>query len=338
MIDITDNSFAQHGGNLSFIAKNFPEAPKPYIDLSTGINPYYYHITDAPELVKRLPDSTEMEEALNTAANYYGTSAKNINIASGMQPLMFAIASLRRQEMGAANVNILGPTYSEYEKIWKSAGHNVTTVDTIDKLLKADVIIICNPNNPDGRIIKPEILVQLADMLVRKDGWLIVDESFADLTPEISVASLVAAKKNLIVMRSCGKFFGLAGLRVSSVLAPEKISNWLRVVTGNWPISTPACHLLPVIFGDQEWAEQTRGRLANEAELWREVLAKHFTIAGHTTLFTLVESNIAKSWHDKLAKRGILVRRFEHNPRWLRFGLPNVKEIGRIKAALKATS
>ena len=326
MIYNTDSEFTQHGGNLSFIANNFPQAPRPFIDLSTGINPYAYPLKISSEAAHRLADVEEMSEARNAAASYYGTKPENINLASGMQPLMFALAALRLQKYGIANIAILSPTYSEYKKLWRAAGHKVINVKNIDELAQADVAIICNPNNPDGKIYSPEKLLLL------KNNWLIVDESFADLSPH---PSPLPEGEGIIVMRSCGKFFGIAGLRVSAAIAAKEISEYLRIVVGDWSISTQICLALPTMFADNNWAEKTRILLARESKVWRNILAQYFTTIGYTSLFTLVESDDANSWYEHLAAQGILVRKFAYNKRWLRFGLPNFADLERIKTVLR---
>jgi cobalamin biosynthetic protein CobC len=332
MIDNIELRISQHGGNLSYIAQKFPDAPRPFIDLSTGINPYAYPFTEpGGEAAGRLADAVEMEQCRAKAAAYYGAKPENINIAAGMQPLLFALASLRFQKSGAAKVMVLSPTYSEYENIWQAAGHNVSNVASIGEVSEGEVAVICNPNNPDGRVFAPEILLQIADNLAQKGGWLVVDEAFADLTPQVSVASFASGRKNLIVMRSCGKFFGIAGLRVSSAVAPAEISGWLSVVVGAWPIATPVCRDLPAMFEDYGWIERTRTRLESEAASWRAIIARHFTIVGYTSLFTLVETDDADFWHKRLAAHGILTRKFSYNKFWLRFGLPDSKYLLRLE-------
>lgn len=331
MSDNINNDVSQHGGNLSEIASGFPNAPQPFIDLSTGINPYSYPL---PEIKKewfyRLADSCEMKEAHKAAAIYYGVNVKNISLASGMQPLMFAIASLRLQVYGVAKVAILSSTYSEYEQVWKIAGHSC---HTSEGWYPADIMIICNPNNPDGSTIPRGELLQLADDLAEIGGWLIVDEAFGDVCPENSLESFVATRDNLFVMKSCGKFFGVAGLRVSAVIAPEKWNEKIRVITGSWAISTPACLLLPEMFENKKWAEEMKLQLELEAKNWREILAQHFFIVGFTPLFTLVKTDDADYWYKKLASQGILTRKFSYNQQWLRFGLPDSKDLERVKTA-----
>lgn len=309
---------------MSYIKRNFPNAPQPFIDLSTGVNPYSYPFRQAGEN-HRLADMEEMVVAIRTAADYYGVLPENLTIGSGMQPLLFALAGLRLQKFGVSRVAILSPTYSEYKIIWQMAGHKVVEVNNIEELADADVAIICSPNNPDGKIYSSEKLEKL------RNSWLIVDEAFADV---INHHNFSPQGEGIIRMRSIGKFFGLAGIRVSCAIASAEITNWLRPVMGSWPITTDACLMLPAMLKDNAWIEKNRIRLEQESEDFRDILAEYFEIVGYTSLFTLARVDNSDSWHTKLAKNGVLVRKFSYNRNWLRFGLPDKKHIKRIKLAL----
>jgi len=320
---------AQHGGSLSWIEAHYPHAPRPLIDLSTGINPYACALPDIkPEWLYRLPDSAEMAAAHDAAAKYYG--AKHIALASGMQPLMTALACLRLKDHGPSGVAVLSPSYSEHANVWQAAGHRVHFIPSFEKLM-GDVVIITNPNNPDGRQFTPEQLLQLA----KRVELLIVDESFGDLSHELSMAALCAKEQHIIVLKSCGKFFGVAGLRISAAIASRKIITWLDTMLGPWPISTIACNLLPDML-NKGLSEYMRKRLAQESASWRNLLSKPFTIVGHTDLFTLVETEHADQWHGYLASQGVLTRKFDYNARWLRFGLPDIAHRQRIETILQS--
>lgn len=333
----TDKAVEQHGGDLSWIAARYSHATRPLIDLSTGINPYAYPLPDLePEWFHRLADSAELAEAHMAAAQYYRAgNPESITLAAGMQPLLFALAALRLKEYGASDIAVLSPTYGEHQRVWQAMGHRISFLTSLQKV-SGGVVIACNPNNPDGRVIPPASLLQLAQELAALDGWLIVDESFADLNPKLSIATAAQQQPNIAVLRSCGKFFGAAGLRVSAAVAPATWTQWLRVATGPWPLSTPACRLLPAMLQDAAWIGNMRARLEREAADWRGLLSQYFAPVGHTDLFTLVETDHASHWHEYLASQGILVRRFDYNPRWLRFGLPERAQLPRLQTAFAA--
>ncbi|MDE3059969.1 MAG: pyridoxal phosphate-dependent class II aminotransferase [Pseudomonadota bacterium] len=320
----------QHGGNLSGLTQRYPDAPRPLIDLSTGINPYPYPLSLKEEWTHQLPDVIAMAEAQRAAAQYYNVN--EIVLAPGMQPLIFALACLRLKEHGRSRIVIVSPTYAEHARVWEDAGHEIipATIEAVE----GDVVILANPNNPDGRQVQPQRLLAMAESLAARNGWLIIDESFTDLLPQLSMAAYVTKRPNIAVLRSCGKFFGVAGLRISGAAAPAEWMPWLRIALGPWPISTIACHILPQMLKDTAWIDSTRRKLAEESAAWRNILAQYFTVIGHTPLFTLIETPEAERWHDYLASRGILIRRFATQPNWLRFGLPMQSRIERLRTAL----
>ncbi len=325
---MSNNIVAQHGGNLSQISADYPHAPTPFIDLSTGINPYAYPLCMPDKAwLQRLPECSEVDAAHAAAACYYGAE---VTLAGGMQPLMFALACLRFKEHGPTRVGVFSPSYSEHARVWNGVGHAIVAPE------EGDVVIICNPNNPDGTIIPPAQLLVLAEKLAARGGWLIVDEAFADMTPKLSIISAIATHNNIAVMRSTGKFFGIAGMRVSCAISPAAWMDWLRVAVGPWPITTQISRQLPAMWEDKQWAIDMRARLKKEASYWRALLAQHFSLVGHTDLFTLVESTNATAWYHHLMARGILVRTFERNPEWLRFGLPDMTQYERVKNTLES--
>ena len=324
-----DTQQAQHGGNVSSIACLYPDAPRPLIDLSTGINPYPYPLPPLhPEQLHRLADTSDVQKAIDAAAQHYSAPTDTITLAPGMQSLMFALAALRLKEHGASIIAIPSPTYAEHARIWQTMGHTITDG------MEGDVVILCNPNNPDGRTITPQELTTLAEKLDKRGGWMIVDESFADMVHGISMIREVGSRPNLAVLRSCGKTYGMAGLRLSFAITSHRWTEFLRVAMGPWPISTYACKALPTMLGDTTWLTAMREQLETEALHWRELLARYFTIIGHTALFTLVETENATEWAAHLASQGILVRTFDYNPHWIRFGLPESKHLARLTNTL----
>lgn len=336
LVTNTENPAEQHGGNIAALRSRFPDAPGRWLDLSTSVNPYPYPLAPAqPEWLQRLPDMQEVWEAQCAAADYAGVAdASLVTLSAGMQPLFFALACLRMRERGASHVALFSPTYGEYAPIWRGCGHRVVEVNTLAELPEEGVAMLCNPNNPDARFHEPAWLLDYARRLAKKGGWLIVDESFADLAPEHSVASYVREDGNIAVLRASGKFFGLAGMRASWALAPRAWCEWMWLCSGPWPVPTQACHALIRMLRDDAWASSMRAQLAEEARQWRALLADYGCIIGHTPLFTLLETQQAQEIYLRLAARGIAVRRFAQYPHWLRFGLPAFSRRARVVQAL----
>lgn len=321
-----------HGGDLDGARAAFPGAPEPWIDLSTGINPWPYPLPPVrPESWSRLPGRGE-EAALRRAAAdcYDAPSADLVAAASGSQALIQLLPRLR----AAGRVAVLGPTYAEHARCWALAGHDVRMAREVEE---ADVLVVVNPNNPDGRRLPPARLLDLADAQAAHGGWLVVDEAFADMRPEDSVAPH-AGRPGLVVLRSFGKFFGLAGLRLGIALAPAGLAAALREAVGPWAVSGPGLAVATAALADRDWIAATRRRLAAAAaELDRLLEGAGLRVAGGTELFRLVEDPRAPALYRALGEAGLLVRRFEQRADWLRFGLPGADEAWqRLGVALAA--
>ncbi len=324
----------EHGGDISAAETLFGIPDEGWMDLSTGINPWPYPLGRLdPECWTRLPHGKACERLIRSATERYGVAESSLVVAApGTQALIQWLPRLRQ----SSRVCVLGPTYGEHAHVWQCQGHDVTEVAGLDKVFpEADVVIVVNPNNPDGMIHKPEKLLQFAGRLAERGGWLVVDEAFADLTPEISISGHAGAA-GLIVLRSFGKFFGLAGVRLGFALAPSDLVGHLRQALGPWAVSGPAAEVGTRALADGQWIANTRNNLAAAAKRLDRVLDRFgHNVIGGTTLFRLVETPGAGELHAHLARRGILVRSFSENRHWLRFGLPADEDHWRrLEAAL----
>src|ERR1700760_1483383 len=139
-----------HGGDLAAARQMFPDAPEPFIDLSTGINPHPYPLPALPpEIFARLPERESGRRLAEVAARAYGApSADHVLPAPGTQLVLTAVARPRP----AGRAAILRTTYAEHERAATLAGHSASYVDHVSELAAAELAIAVNPNNPDGRI------------------------------------------------------------------------------------------------------------------------------------------------------------------------------------------
>jgi cobalamin biosynthetic protein CobC len=225
-------------------------------------------------------------------------------------------------------VAVVGPTYDEHETCWRRQGHDVRIVASLDDAKDADVVVLVNPNNPTGLLLPPA-------KLRRKHGLLVVDEAFIDLLPrEASLATDLPS--NAIVLRSFGKTYGLAGARLGFAVAEKSIADRIRGELGPWAVSGPAIEIGRKALSDSAWLEVAAARLAEDRRKLDVLLASAACeILGRTPLFCLARHPDAAGVADRLARRGIHVRRFTANPGWLRFGLPaDAGEFSRLAAAL----
>jgi cobalamin biosynthetic protein CobC len=321
-----------HGGDLGAARKLFPGAPEPFVDLSTGINPFAYPLPPLdPAVFARLPEPAAVERLAGIAAAAYGApSPAHVVVAPGVQILLPLVAALARPGRAA----VLGPTYAEHARVAALVGHDVREVTALGDLVGADLAVVVNPNNPDGWLIARDVLLMLAEQVA--PGLLAVDEAFIDAAPVGKSLAPGLTRPNLVVLRSFGKFFGLAGVRLGFAVAVPDLARRLRAALGPWAVSGPALAIGAAALADAGWIAQTRVRLAADAQrLDRLLAATGLDVAGGTSLFRLVRTPAAAELFDRLGRAGIFVRRFAEQAAWLRFGLPGTEtEWERLTAAL----
>jgi len=324
----------EHGGRLRQAAQRYGGAPQQWLDLSTGINPLSWKGATPPlDSWTRLPEDDDgLAEA---AQRYYG--APHALPVAGSQAAIQALPELRP----FSRIGVLTPLYAEHEHSWRRAGHDVHRIDLAEGVRAAEhcgVLVVANPNNPDGRCIPPGTLMDWRARLAAHGGWLVVDEAFGDVAPELTLAAESAAE-GLWVLRSFGKFFGLAGIRLGFVLAHPKLLSQMQERLGPWTVAGPARQLGLQALQDHDWHAATRRRLTRDAQRLQVLLRRaRLQPAGGCPLFQWVPTAKAPEVHERLARCHILTRRFEW-PAGLRFGLPSgVDAWKRLEQVLLAES
>ncbi len=317
-----------HGGDLATARALFPEAPQPWVDLSTGINPIPYPLPPLPlSLWVRLPGADDEAALLAAARNAYRVPAHaGIVAAPGTQILIELLPHLAP----SGPVAIFGPTYAEHGHAWRKAGFAVSEAAMPEQ---AATVVVVNPNNPDGRVLLREELASLATQCGARGGLLVVDEAFADFTPEASV--LPDLPPDTVVLRSFGKTYGLAGLRLGFAIgAPDPMAK-LKAALGPWSVAGPALRVGAQALADIGWLVRAGEERARDAARLDALLAAHGRIVGGTSLFRLLETSAAAALFARLGRHGIYVRRFQNAPDRLRFGLPgDASGWVRLQAAL----
>jgi cobalamin biosynthetic protein CobC len=324
----------EHGGRLRAAAKRWGIPLGDWLDLSTGIAPIGYPVP-APSAYswRCLPeDGDGLEEA---AAAYYGST--RLLALPGSQAAIMALPSLRPRGTTA----ILSPTYGEYAAAWQAAGHALRffVPDELENVAgSCDVVVLANPNNPTGARFGRQRLLDAARTLHGRAGKLIVDEAFADAEGEESLAAIAGCHEapNLVVLRSLGKFFGLAGARVGFAIGRAAVLARLAETVGPWAVAHPAREAARAALADVAWQREQRERLhAASARLERLLMESGLGASSGTALFRYVATQRAPAIAESLARQGVLVRSFT-DPFALRFGLPGSEvEWERLAAALK---
>jgi cobalamin biosynthesis protein CobC len=308
-----------HGGALEVARRLAPGAPEPWIDLSTGVNPHAYPLPDLkPEAWSRLPESGALAQLEAAAAVRYGAAAESVVAGPGSQALIHALAHI----LPRGTVGALGPTYGGFAAAFAAAEAQLLEAKRLEDMGALDVAVVVNPNNPDGRIIPCAALLDLHERLVRHRATLIIDEAFADFDGPESLAPALPAS-GAVVLRSFGKAYGLAGLRLGFALASPDIAQPLRAALGPWPVSGPAIAIGIRALADSDWLEKTRERLGKETTRLDALLRQAgWRIIGGTRLFRLAAHGDAGAAFERLLAAGILVRPFADAPDRLRFGIP----------------
>jgi cobalamin biosynthetic protein CobC len=338
VVDLDGDTREPHGGDLSLARNCFPSAPQPWLDLSTGVNPYPYPFRAPPsETLTRLPDSAALAALEAAAAAAYGAApAAHVVAAAGTQAIINWLPHL----FPARRVGVLGFTYSEHARSWRASGAAVSVVGDLRALEDMDVAIVVNPNNPDGRIAGRDELQALAGAFRGPGRLLVVDEAFADfLEPGVSLAPELPSA-GALVLRSFGKTYGLPGLRLGFAIAPPDIALKLRRALGCWPVPGPAIAIGVEALADKAWLAATRTTLKADAEALDAILdAAGLVSRGGAPLFRLAVGRDAARRFETLAGAGIWVRRFDARPDWLRFAIAaNGRDRARLCAALGVQS
>lgn len=314
---MSEHVMLEHGGRVRAAAQRYGISEHDWLDLSTGINPNGWPVPVLPQNIwQHLPQDDD--ELYAAAQSYYGTAS--LLPVAGSQAAIQALPRLR----APGRVAIVMPSYAEHAHAWQRHGHQVIPTSAAEILHISDdvqVVVIVNPNNPSGKLFSRDELLRLHERLAARGGWLIVDEAFMDAAPEHSLAS-ASPRARLIVLRSVGKFFGLAGARVGFVLAEQKLLHALAALLGPWPIAAPSRYVTTLALRDSTWQQATRHAFTLAAQRLSGLLTRHGLVPdGGCDLFQWVCRADAASVHDQLAQRGILTRLFDQ-PHSVRFGLP----------------
>lgn len=317
-------SWTWHGGGVEAARAHF--GGEDWIDLSTGINPHPWPVTKALAIDwQRLPEPHQLAALEAAAAGYFGADPRHVCAVPGTE-----IGLRLAGQLIDGGAHYAAPAYRTHGEMVANA--RATTLDAAG----TGTLILANPNNPDGRALAP---AQLRDLLDRRDpgAWLLLDEAFADTDPALSIAGEIDDTRRLMIFRSFGKFFGLAGVRLGFVLGPTPMLDAIRARVGAWPVSAAAISIGTAAYRDHGWIETMRERLWDDAAALDALLAgAGHAATGTSPLFRLVEVPSGMALFEQLARHAILTRPFAEQPHWLRIGLPSSSEVfARLETALR---
>jgi len=316
----------QHGGDIDLAIKKYGGQRADWIDLSTGINRTSYPWQESVKVELRDLPSSKLLMGLEKAASRVYKVAEGTDTAA-VQGAQQIISLLPICLKNYNSVAILGPTYNEYEKAFKSSGIKAKTVSEVSKLSSSDIAIIVNPNNPTGKVIAEEIL----DDLSKKVRILIIDESF-----KMFSSRRIQKFDNVIQINSLGKFFGLAGVRLGFVSGPSDFIKSVREILGPWPVSSIAAEIGIVALNDKIWiSEMEKILLEGSNVLHKACSTKNWKLVGKTNLFHTYATSSCLEVEEQFAGHYIWIRTFDYSETWVRLGIPTSKyEWTRVRQAL----
>ena len=316
----------QHGGDIDLAIKKYGGQRADWIDLSTGINRTSYPWQESVKVELRDLPSSKLLMGLEKAASraYKVAEGKDTAAVQGAQQIISLLPICLKNYNSVA---ILGPTYNEYEKAFKSSGIKAETVSEVSKLSSSDIAIIVNPNNPTGKVIAEEIL----DDLSKKVRILIIDESF-----KMFSSRRIQKFDNVIQINSLGKFFGLAGVRLGFVSGPSDFIKSVRGMLGPWPVSSLAAEIGIVALNDKVWISEMEKILVTESNALHVVCnSRNWELVGRTSLFHTYATSSCLEVEKQFAAHGIWIRTFDYSKTWVRLGIPNSENAWtRVKQAL----
>ena len=319
----------EHGGNIDRAITIYGGKKKEWIDLSTGINPECYPIPNFSDADWRnLPTFTEIENLEFIIKSIFNTFA-SVMLTPGSQIAISLLPLLLKKQ----DVCILEPTYGDYTESFINAGFKVRSCKDIQELFKSKIAIIVNPNNPDGKNYRINDLI----LLSKKVNILIIDESFVEASETKSILGHINKKtSNIIVIKSFGKVYGLAGLRLGFVFSGEGLIDKFKRIFSFWPVSTVAIKIASKALTDKEWIKSTQAKLKKKSYVLDNIMKTlHFELIGGTNLFRLYLTPNAKLAQIFLAKKFIWSRIFSYSEKWLRLGIPCDRNLKKLQIKLK---
>ncbi|SOE09281.1 L-threonine O-3-phosphate decarboxylase [Hoeflea halophila] len=319
-------AIARHGGNAS-----------EWLDLSTGISPFTLPLPEFPASIwRRLPEQSEVQRVCELAKRHYGGSVVPVAVP-GTQS---AIQLLPYLTPNASEVAIVSPTYGEYQRAYQRMDVAIDPVATLEAAAgtRAGVAVLANPNNPDGRETPRDDIFGF--VRAQRHRLVVVDEAFADMRQDLSMAGAAGMEPNLVVMRSFGKFFGLAGLRLGFVFAEPRLASILKDRLGPWAVSGPALAVAEHAFSRRDLVNELRNKIEKAHAMTRSALSMaRVSIVGESELFFCCKVGDGATVADQLASHKILVRSFDHSPSFIRIGLvPDELSAVRLRETLRLVS
>ncbi|MFZ5965597.1 MAG: threonine-phosphate decarboxylase CobD [Bacillota bacterium] len=318
----------KHGGNVYEIAEAYGFKEEEIVDFSANINPlglpksFKKALVENIHVVEKYPDP-EYKSLVQTIAEANHVAPENIIVGNGATEIIFSIISALR----AKRCLLTAPTFLEYERALTKAGCDVVFYYLKEKndfqvddgifgaLEDVDLLILCNPNNPTGKLVDRERLKEILRLCAEKRIHLIVDEAFIDFVDEPQQDTLrqyIDEYKNIYIIRALTKFFALPGLRIgygisSNTVLLEKVRNEKEP----WTVNSYAALAGEILLKDEAYIQESRSWILKERCYLYDALGKIsgikvFKPEANYILIKMEKEGI--HLHKELLMRKILIR------------------------------
>jgi len=328
---VTGDHVPVHGGDLWGAAARYGGRPEDYLDFSANINPLgppaavYQALSANLTSIAHYPDPRARAITAELAA-YYNVPKDCILVGNGASEVIRLLGLLR----GVRRALVPVPTFAEYEAAMRAAGVGVRYLCLPEEngfavsgkaitrcCSDIDIIFLCNPNNPTGRLIETDQLHHLVKATRAAGIRLVVDESFLDLVPAgeaMSLIPMVRAAAHLLIVRSLTKAFAIPGLRLGCLVASPAVVTELRERRDPWSVNCLAQAAGVAALHDTGYLRRSREIIARERKYLFHRLngipgLRPFPPAANYIFVRI----IASGWDstrltESLGQRGILIR------------------------------
>lgn len=302
------------------------------LDFSANINP----LGTPPKVIQAAKDSMEQichypdacQEKLKEAlAAYENVPADWLICGNGAAELIFALV----QAVKPKRALVMAPTFAEYAQALESVGCEVlreilkkedgfTLQETILEMIQQEelqMIFLCNPNNPTGILMDPQLLRKIAAVCEERGIFLVVDECFLDFVPEPEIHTLkrkLEGKEHLFLLKAFTKRYAMAGLRLGyGITSGRWLMQQLERQLQPWNVSTPAQEAGRVALEETAYVEEARTVVFREkAYLRQELLRLGYPVLDSQANYLFFEGE--PDLYEKLLEQGVMIRDCSNYP------------------------
>lgn len=302
---------------------NFYDYDKKLIDFSSNINVFnmnerlFSFIRDEFDHVNVYPD-IKAREAIDNVATYLACDASNIILGNG------SIEIIDKAIHRAGRVVIFDPSFYEYElraSVYKKELIRIDykdfkiDFDHLKVLKKGDLLILTNPNNPNGRLLKKEELLKAQEICKEHGATLLLDEAFIEFTNHDYDSIKLFKDEDVIVVRAMTKTFALPGVRFGFAYAPKDFKDYYDELSLAWSTGFIQNEAAKLLADSEEYLSETK-KYYQEERVRLKKLYKAFEnfemIDSDANFYLLKLKKLSdEEMYKIMLEKGILLRRMQ---------------------------